>query len=240
MVCVRVIACLSGKLTCNAGLTRISCIRSNLKELAKDDEELAELLVEAKGDPDILEAKLKKEMDALHTRLVGEGGGSGEEMPPRIRFRDIDPFDTWVWMELYNPPTGAAAEMLQEVVNSWFMLGRLGAYDSSNLQVLYSDGAKSTLEYIDGHGDQGAEPSMGTQLQSTMHDMGEVEYQGSWARFWVDMGTSDELGFDILINALRTFSREHVGIRQIVFGGENDDWSIPDSDLFGSEPNTYM
>jgi len=191
----------------------------NLKELAKDDDELAELLLEARGDPTLLEKKLKREMDALHERLAGDSfGGSGEEASPKIEFRNLDPFETWIWIELYDPPSGGSGELLQEVINSWYMLGRLGAYDSSNLQVLYSDGAGPGFEYEE----------QNDTLPSTMHEMGELEYRGSWARFWVDMGTSDELAFDVLINALRTFSREHVGLRQIILGGQNDDWKIPE------------
>lgn len=199
------------------------CHCRNLKELAKDDEELAELILQSQGDPDKLEARMKQEMDAFQSRLMMEsgGGGNGEEMPPRIEFKDLDPFEAWVWIELYGPPAGGAGEMLQEIINSWFMLGRLGAYDSSNLQVLYSDGTRG-FEYDD-------QQDM-TSLQATMHDMGEIEYRGSWARFWVDMGTSDELAFDILINALKTFSREHVGIRQIILGGELDDWKLPEQE----------
>ena len=203
--------------------TCIQCCR-NLKELAKDDEELAELIMASQGDPEKLEAKMRQEMDAFQSRLMMEsgGGGNGEEMPPKIEFRNADPFEVWVWIELYGPPAGGTGEMLQEVINSWFMLGRLGAYDSSNLQVLYSDGTQG-FEYDDQHDT--------TSLQSTMHDMGEIEYRGNWARFWVDMGTSDELAFDILINALKTYSREHVGIRQILFGGDLEDWKLPEQDV---------
>lgn len=41
------------------------------------------------------------------------------------------------------------------------------------------------------------------------------------------MGTADELALDILLNALSTFSREQLGIRQVVVGGQNDDWPVP-------------
>jgi hypothetical protein len=193
----------------------------NLKDLATEgDEELAELLREAKGDPSILEAKLKREMEALHDRIAGDsfGGGSGEEMPPKVEFRETDPFETWIWIELYESPSGGTGELIQEVLNSWYMLGKLGGYNAANLQVLYSDGAGPGFDY--------EEPD--NSMQCTMHEMGELEVKGTWARFCVDMGTSDELAFDVLINALRTFSREHVGIRRIVFGGENDDWKLPE------------
>lgn len=43
----------------------------------------------------------------------------------------------------------------------------------------------------------------------------------------VDLGTADELALDILLNALSTFSREQLGIRQVVVGGQNDDWPTP-------------
>lgn len=162
---------------------------------------------------------MRSEMDTLHSRIVG-GSGSGEDAPPEVSFRATDPFDTWVWMELYSPPSPSELEMAQEVVNSWFMLGRLGAYNSANLQVMYSGEAVGPdLEY-DGGEAAGA-------LASSMHDMDALEAQGPWLRFWVDMGTTDELAFDILINALISFSKEHVGLRRIVIGGENEDWPTP-------------
>ena len=167
---------------------------------------------------------MRSEMDALHARITG-ARGSGEEAPPEITFRAIDPFDLWVWVELYSPPASAELEMIQEVVNSWFMLGRLGAYNSSNLQVLYSATGSEGMEY------EAAGQGEGGQLASTMHDMGAVETNGAWVRFWVDMGTSDELALDILINAVVTFSREHVGVRQLVFGGQNSDWAVPERAL---------
>lgn len=45
------------------------------------------------------------------------------------------------------------------------------------------------------------------------------------------MGTADELALDILLNALSTFSREQLGIRQVVVGGQNEDWPVPKASL---------
>eukprot|EP00959_Pyramimonas_sp_CCMP1952_P184584 3859593-Pyramimonas_sp.AAC.3 len=61
-------------------------------------------------------------------------------------------------------------------------------------------------------------------LLALFHNMDEVEYEGNWARFWIDLGTADELSIDILINSLTQLSREYVGIKQLVVGGYNDDW----------------
>lgn len=41
------------------------------------------------------------------------------------------------------------------------------------------------------------------------------------------MGTADELALDVLINALSTLSREQLGVRQLVLGGQNQDWATP-------------
>ena len=195
----------------------------NLVELAEEDPELAQLLQAAGDDPSNVQSRMRSEMEALHSRITGKFG-SGEEAPPEISFRAVDPFDLWVWIEFYSPPSASELEMAQEVVNSWFMLGRLGAYNSANLQVLYSgSGAGAELEYDAGE-------ASGNGLTSTMHDMAAVESNGPWVRFWVDMGTSDELAIDILLNAFITFSREHVGVRQIVVGGQNDDWAVPERD----------
>lgn len=44
----------------------------------------------------------------------------------------------------------------------------------------------------------------------------------------MDLGTGDELGIDILINMLKGVSRDHIGIKQLCIGGQNEDWTVPD------------
>ncbi|EFN59845.1 hypothetical protein CHLNCDRAFT_14078, partial [Chlorella variabilis] len=130
----------------------------------------------------------------------------------------VDQFSLWVWLELYRPPTGGDLELLQEVLNSWYLLGRLGAYNSSNLQVLYhQDGDLEDLAY---------DTEEAAAMPATFHEMAELEAQGSWARFWLDMGTADELALDVLVNALSSVSKEQLGIRQLVVGGQNEDWPV--------------
>ncbi|MEL7520973.1 MAG: DUF3531 family protein, partial [Cyanobacteria bacterium J06553_1] len=64
-------------------------------------------------------------------------------------------------------------------------------------------------------------------LLSLMHNMGEVEFRGMWARCWFDLGTSDALALDALINTVRQFSKDYVEVQQIIVGGENADWPVP-------------
>lgn len=43
-----------------------------------------------------------------------------------------------------------------------------------------------------------------------------------------DLGTGDELGLDVLINMLSGCSEDYVGVKQLIIGGENEDWPIDD------------
>ena len=45
----------------------------------------------------------------------------------------------------------------------------------------------------------------------------------------MDLGTSDAIALDVLINSLYQLNTEYVEIVQIYIGGENDDWEIDPS-----------
>jgi hypothetical protein len=47
----------------------------------------------------------------------------------------VDVFDMWVWLELLVPPSERDKELLTSTIRSWFVVGKLGGYNSSNLQV---------------------------------------------------------------------------------------------------------
>jgi len=59
-----------------------------------------------------------------------------------------------------------------------------------------------------------------------MHNMGEIEYLGVWGRCWFDLGTSDLIAIDVLINAMNQLSQEFVQIDKLIIGGQNEDWSV--------------
>ena len=69
------------------------------------------------------------------------------------------------------------------------------------------------------------------------HAMGGPEYNGHWCRAWFDLGSADEMGVDVLINSLITFSREYFGIKTMVIGGENvvEDWPVQESEFYVEE-----
>jgi hypothetical protein len=138
-----------------------------------------------------------------------------------VQFREFDPFDLWIWLEFGNVPSQREQQYVEEVFNSWFFLGKLGGFNAENLQV-QEEGLE--LSYMEYDQDLASE-----SLISLMHNMGEFEYEGSWGRCWFDLGTSDAIALDILINSLAQLTKEYVGIERLIIGGQNEDWPVEDS-----------
>ena len=140
----------------------------------------------------------------------------------QVQFREFNPFDLWIWLEFSTIPSEMEKRYIEEVFNSWFYLGKLGAFNAENLQVQEVGLDISYMNYDEQVADK--------SLMALMHNIGEFEYEGTWARCWLDLGTSDAIALDILINALKQLSQEYVNIELLYIGGENEDWSIEDSE----------
>ena len=138
-----------------------------------------------------------------------------------IQFREFNPFDLWFWLEFETVPSAMEQSYVEEVFNSWFYLGKLGGFNAENLQVQETGIDISYLDYNTEQADN--------QLMSVMHNMGNFEYLGVWGRCWFDLGTSDLIAIDILINALTQLNQEYVPIKRLIIGGENEDWPIEES-----------
>lgn len=138
-----------------------------------------------------------------------------------VRFREFNPFDLWIWIEFATVPSPMEQQYIEELFNSWFYLGKLGGFNAENLQIQEMG---IDISYMDYDSSQ-AESAM----MAPMHNMADFQYQGTWGRCWLDLGTSDLIALDILINALRQLSREYVDIQQVIVGGANDDWTVEDT-----------
>ncbi len=147
-----------------------------------------------------------------------------------IQFREFNPFDLWIWLEFPTVPSRKEREYIEELLDSWFYLGKLGGFNAENLPVQDTGVEISYMKY---------DPTdLDNALMSPMHNMGDPEYLGVWGRCWFDLGTSDLIAIDILINALNQLSKEFVQIDRIIIGGQNDDWPVEenDSSTFYSNP----
>lgn len=127
------------------------------------------------------------------------------------------------------------------------MLGRLGAFNSGNLQMsqgrgiagegydatrlasaagsVFHDFSPRTDLGDAGGGGGGGGRGGGSALTD---DDGALEIQGRWARAWVNLGTADELALDVLLNALQTLATEEVpALSKVIVGGELPWWPVP-------------
>lgn len=137
----------------------------------------------------------------------------------QIQFRECDFFNLWIWLRFANTPSIQERQYIEEIFDSWFFLGKLGGFNAENLQVQETGLEISYMPYDETSGDQA--------MMALMHNMGELEYQGLWARCWFDLGTADAIALDVLLNALRQLSQDYVTIETVMIGGENEDWPIP-------------
>jgi Protein of unknown function (DUF3531) len=139
----------------------------------------------------------------------------------QVQFREFSQFDVWFWLEFNNVPSEQEKKLVEEVFSSWFFLGKLGGFNAENSQVQETGLDLSYMDYDNDASDR--------TMMSLMHNMGDFEYEGNWGRCWLDLGTSDAIAIDILINSLNQLSKEYVEIHQLIIGGENDDWEIDPS-----------
>ena len=139
-----------------------------------------------------------------------------------VLFREFNPFDVWIWLKFSVVPSRGEQQYIEEVFDSWFYLGKLGGFNAENMQVQETGIDISYMDYDQEIADE--------SMMALMHNMNDVEYEGLWARCWFDLGTSDAIALDILINAFHQLSKEFVTIEQLIIGGENHDWPVGDRD----------
>ncbi len=143
----------------------------------------------------------------------------------KVEFREFDQFNLWIWLEFSTVPSEMEKQYVEETFDSWFFLGKLGGFNAESLQVQETGLELSYLTY-----DQEANAG---SLMALMHNMGEFEYEGNLARCWFDLGTSDAIALDVLINALKQLSKEYVSIEQLIVGGQHETWPVEEDENRG-------
>ncbi|NER36645.1 MAG: DUF3531 family protein [Oscillatoria sp. SIO1A7] len=144
----------------------------------------------------------------------------------QVEFREFNPFDVWFWLEFSTVPSEGEKQYIEEVFSSWFLLGKLGGFNAENLQVQEAGIEIGYMDYDRSIADN--------SMMALMHNMGDFEYLGQWARCWFDLGTSDAMALDILINSLLQLSKEYAAIERLIIGGQNSDWPVEESDNYST------
>ncbi|KAM1064719.1 hypothetical protein ACFX15_019808 [Malus domestica] len=185
-----------------------------LEDACKDDGELRAVLGDSIGNPELMRKRVEERIRQKGRDFTKSKTGS--VLAFKVTFRDFNPLDSHIWFEFYGSPSDRDVDLFGSVIQSWYVMGRLGAFNSTNLQL-----ANSSMEYNPLYDvDKGFKV-----MPSSFHDISDVEFQDNWGRVWVDLGTADYFSVDVLLNCLTVLSTEYLGIQQIVFGGRNmGDW----------------
>ncbi|KAL9664010.1 hypothetical protein QQ045_019405 [Rhodiola kirilowii] len=185
-----------------------------LEDACKNDSELRAVLGDSIGNPDLMRERVSERVRTKGKDFRKQKTGS--VLAFKVSFRDFNPIDSYIWFELYGSPSDRDVDLIGSVIQSWYVMGRLGAFNSSNLQIANSSLDCDPLYDVD----------KGSNLMpSSFHDISDVEFQDNWGRIWVDLGTSDFFAIDVLLNCLTVLSSEYLGIQQVVFGGRKmGDW----------------
>jgi hypothetical protein len=104
---------------------------------------------------------------------------TGSEAPLRVTFREVDPFDLWVWARIPANASSDDKELLGEVFKAWFILGKLGGFNALKLHVQRHADAGATsvsnMAYVDDASEADA---------ALFHAMGDCEFKDNWMRCW--------------------------------------------------------
>lgn len=176
--------------------------------------EFAEIIGSCLDDPQKARSKMeerlrKKRNKILHTK-------TGSATPMKVVLNKFDFSNSYIWFEFYHAPLEKDVSLICDTIRSWHIVGRLGGCNSLNMQLSQSPMDKRPSY----DATQGANVT-----PSTFYNIGDLEIQDNLARIWVDIGTSEALLLDILVNALTQISSDYVGIKQVIFGGsEFENW----------------
>jgi hypothetical protein len=124
-----------------------------------------------------------------------------------VQFQECNWSDFYIYLELEEIPGEAQKQYLEQVFDAWYTLGLLGGYNATAFQI--QDSNVEDISYLEYKNDQ-------DQLPSLMHNMGSFEYEGNWARCWFDLGTTDAVALDVVLNALATLSVEYVPVEKVI------------------------
>mmetsp|Transcript_24584 Transcript_24584/g.43622 ORF Transcript_24584/g.43622 Transcript_24584/m.43622 type:complete len:199 (-) Transcript_24584:784-1380(-) len=123
-----------------------------------------------------------------------------------IKIFNYCPFYTNIKLIFYATSSETFKQSLKYVLNSWFILGKFGAYNSLNLQLNYNINEKNdNLSYFDS-----------SNLTQEIQSVNFIYYDKNSCIINVNLGTSDELSLDILINAVIGLNSNQNEVKKLI------------------------
>lgn len=188
--------------------------REEEKDYDKDPE-FADILGSCFDDPAKAQARVEERIRSKRNKILQPKTGSA--VPMKVTFNKFDFSNSYVWFEFYNAPLPNDISLISDTIRSWHIIGRLGGCNSMNMQL-----SQAPLDKRPSY-----DPIQGANVTpTTFYNIGDFEVQENLGRVWMDIGSSEPLLLDVLINALTQISSDYVGIKQLVFGGsEFGNWN---------------
>ncbi|KAL1210644.1 hypothetical protein V5N11_006960 [Cardamine amara subsp. amara] len=178
------------------------------------DPEFADILGDCLDNPEKAQKKMEERLRNKRNKILHTKTGSASSM--QVSFNKFEYSNSYMWLEFYNAPLDKDISLISDTIRSWHILGRLGGYNSMNMQL-----SQAPLDKRPNY-----DAILGANVEpTTFYNIGDLEVQDNVARIWLDIGTSEPLILDVLINALTQISSDYVGIKKVVFGGsEFESW----------------
>ncbi|CAL4949247.1 unnamed protein product [Urochloa decumbens] len=175
------------------------------------DPEIGDIMGDYFDDPKKAQTRMEERIRKKRHKIVQAKTGSPN--PIKVVFNKFDFSNSYIWFEFYNALLLKDATLISDALRSWHIVGRLGGCNSMNMQLsqLPLDCKRPTYDALEG----------ANITPTSFYNIGDLEIQDSLARVWVDIGIHEPLLLDILLNALTTISSDHVGIKQVQFGGSD-------------------
>lgn len=178
------------------------------------DPEFADILGDCLDNPEKAQKKMEERLRKKRNKILHTKTGSATSM--QVTFNKFEYSNSYMWLEFHNAPLDKDIALITDTIRSWHILGRLGGYNSMNMQLSQAPVDKRP----------NYDAILGANIEpTTFYNIGDLEVQDNVARIWLDIGTSEPLILDVLINALTQISSDYVGIKKLVFGGsEFENW----------------
>merc|ERR1712217_62886 len=184
----------------------------DLENDAKTDPDIADLIKGTNGDPLVIRNKMRKSLHEKTNLYSWEETNKPSKL--KIIFRKLKNFSNLnIMIEFKDDLLERDRDNFEDAIKAFFITGKLGGFNSLNLQVFFS--GEIELSFFN------YSQNETSKIPAYLHNLGLIEFKGCWARFNLDMGTTDELSIDILTNVLIGFSHEYATILQIVIDENN-------------------
>lgn len=116
-----------------------------LEESAEYDPEIKDLLEGVNGDSNKVEERIRERFEKRKERVYQEREGS--TVPMLVQFGEFKSHNLWIWVEAHNSIAEMEQPLLDEVFKAWFVLGKLGGYNTENMQVQANFFEVSNMDY---------------------------------------------------------------------------------------------